>query len=159
MPSRQHIFIFQAILAIYIIPVTKVNQDQSHSMIQEVLDKTELYKALCQSVWSCRSWQNIHDILWLLSAPCLAKGPPPKKMLSSPQVACPTMSPRMSLQMPWLPSSRYRWIQGGQGVGPSIPSKRRMQRNVRLGAQYGYIFIVDLSAVFKTFWNPDKKLL
>ena len=37
----------------------------------------------------------------------------------------PHMSPRMSLQMPWLPSSRS--ADDGQWGGPSIPSKRRWE--------------------------------
>ena len=50
------------------------------------------------SVWPCTSWQKIHKILCLLSASCLAKGPPLEKKHATPRFA--------SYPLP-------RWIQGG----------------------------------------------
>ena len=47
-----HLFRIQAILPIYIIPFTRVNQDQLHSVIQFALDGTEICKAFEDYVYS-----------------------------------------------------------------------------------------------------------
>ena len=61
-----HLFRIQAILPIYIIPFTRVNQDQLHSVIQFALDGTEICKAFEDYVYSiddaCKD-QEYHTIM------------------------------------------------------------------------------------------------
>ena len=44
--ASTHFFRIQPVLPVYIMPVTRVNQDDLHSVIQFALDRAELSKAL-----------------------------------------------------------------------------------------------------------------